>query len=209
MGAPPSIDPAMRAQNDVAMASIRQQYPLATTINEAAPSLAAKTPLGMAAMEKLTVGLTAEQSKVFGSREGQQVIGMIKSAMPNVAMVPGAPETIIKSQMAVHQWFIDRDQAMQQWLNNPQHHGSTEGFAQEWNAVHPVSSYIPDLPALKNIAEGKPPNAPRESGSEKSGPANLPTLTQAGQNNATVRTILQQNPSAQQLDALRRKGYIQ
>ncbi|MGN6589883.1 MAG: hypothetical protein ACTHKE_06305, partial [Sphingomicrobium sp.] len=71
----------------------------------------------IAAMEKIGVGLTAEQSKVFGSREGQQVIGMIKSAMPNAAMVPGAPQVIIDAQKGLHQWVIDKGNAAQAYIN--------------------------------------------------------------------------------------------
>lgn len=117
----------------------------------------------IAALEKLSVGLTAEQSKVFGSREGQQVIGMIKSAMPNAAQVPGAPQVILDAQTGVHQWIVDKTNAALQWQQDPAHHGSLAGFSEAWNSAHPVSSYV-NLRAIENLAKGTPTQgAPQSS----------------------------------------------
>lgn len=155
------------------------------------PNSATALP-AIAAMEKFSVGLTAEQSKVFGSREGQQVIGMIKSAMPNAEQVPGAPETIIEAQKGVHQWIVDKALAAQQWLRDPANHGSLNGFSEAWDQTHPVSSYVGNLPALANIAKGLPPSAPREA----SGPITT------GTPNATQIQYLRAHPQLRgQFDA--------
>jgi len=123
------------------------------------PNSATALP-AIAAMEKIGVGLTAEQSKVFGSREGQQVIGMIKSAMANAAQVPGAPETIIDGQAGMHQWIVDKGLAARKWIADPANHGSLNGFSEQWDVSHPVSSYV-NLRAIENIAKGLPPGSPQ------------------------------------------------
>lgn len=59
---PPSIDPAVRATGNAALNPIREQYPITTALAEGAPSLAAKTPLGMAAMAALNYGTPQERA---------------------------------------------------------------------------------------------------------------------------------------------------
>lgn len=174
------------------------------------PNSATALP-AIAALEKQSVGLTAEQSKVFGSREGQQVIGMIKSANANAGMVPGAPDIILDAQIALHQYVIDKGQAALTWRKNPDNNGSLDGFAESWDKVHPVSSYIPNMPALKNISEGKPPSAARapDSSGQTTPAASAQSygIAPAAKGNATVQLVLK-NGTPQQKAALAAKGYL-
>lgn len=140
------------------VASFAQEIPVIgqSIADRFVPNSATALP-AIAAMEKIGVGLTAEQSKVFGSREGQQVIGMIKSAMPNAEMVPGAPQIIVDAMKGMHQWSIDKGMAAQAWIKNPANHGSLDGFSTAWDAAHPVSSYVGNLPALAALANKQAP----------------------------------------------------
>lgn len=159
-------------------AGYAQEIPLVgrSLADSLVPNSAAALP-AIAAMEKIGVGLTAEQSKVFGSREGQQVIGMIKSAMPNAEMVPGAPQIIVDAMKGAHQWSIDKGVAAQAWVKDPAHHGSLDGFSTVWDTTHPVSAYVKNLPALAAIARGMPPTA-----------VDQPTVPQQAPGKTVVRT---------------------
>lgn len=168
-----------------------------------------KTALpAIAGMEKFAVGLTAEQSKVFGSREGQQVIGMIKSANANAGMVPGAPQLVLDAQLGVHQYIMDKAQGAEAWKAEPAHNDSLKGFSEAWDREHPVSQYVHNLPALQNIAEGKPPGAPRND-TPATGPAATPSyaIAPAARGNATVQQVLK-NGTAEQKAKLAAKGYL-
>jgi hypothetical protein len=113
----------------------------------------------IAAVNKLAVELTAEQSKVFGSREGQQVIGMIKSAMPSAELVPGAPQVIITALGGLNTWRAKTQEAMAAWKADPRHNGSVEGFQEYWNKTNPPTNYVPmkELEAIiGGSAEAKP-----------------------------------------------------
>ena len=173
-------DPTLPARAQIA--GYMQAVPgVGNTLANAFVSNSATALPAIAALEKLSVGLTAEQSKVFGSREGQQVIGMIKSANAHAGMVPGAPEVVIDAQNGLHQAIIDKGQAALAWKNDPANHGSLDGFSEQWDASHPVSSYVPNMPALQNIAEGKPPGAPRASSATPSGVGAPPQKAAAAQ----------------------------
>jgi hypothetical protein len=113
----------------------------------------------IAAVKKLAVEMTAEQSKVFGSREGQQVIGMIKSALPSIESVPGAPQIIMQSLSGINQYHSETEQALARWKADPSHNGSVAGFQESWNATNPPSKYVP-MDKLEAIVGGSPQAAP-------------------------------------------------
>jgi hypothetical protein len=122
------------------------------------------------AFQKLGVQMTGAQLKDgFGTREAAQIIGMVSRAIPNAGQVPGAPETILKFMHGINQWGHDQEQALAAWKADPAHGNSSEGFETFWNKEHPVSSYVPPLTVLDDLAAGKPPGstpaaAPTERG---------------------------------------------
>lgn len=124
----------------------------------------AKTALpAIQAFNKLVVGMTAEQSKVFGSREAQQVVQMVKSAQPNIGMVPGAPQTVMEFISGVNDYNKATEQALNAW--KAQHSGSPDGFQEYWHATSPITKFVPPLSYLDDIASGKPPGTLDKSAS--------------------------------------------
>lgn len=61
MGQPPSIDPAVQAQNDATMKPVHAAYPLTTGLAEALPSMAGGIP-GMMALAGLSYGTPTEKA---------------------------------------------------------------------------------------------------------------------------------------------------
>jgi hypothetical protein len=182
------------------LAGIAQDVPfgLGRTVADAlVPNSQTALP-AIAGMEKFGVGLTAEQSKVFGSREGQQVIGMIKSSMPNAGMVPGAPQLILDAQMGIHKYIIDKAQGAEQWKQDARHNGSLDGFSEAWDRTHPVSSYISNLPALEALSQGKQLGAAKEPSY---------SIAPAAKGNITVQQVLKSG-TAEQKAKLAAKGYL-
>lgn len=110
------------------------------------------------AFNKLAVKMTAEQSKVFGSREAQQIVQMVRDAIPNAGMVPGAPETIFRFMNGMNDWAKARQNALVQWENA--HNGSAAGFRETWETANPPAHFVPPLEALTKIGgNGQPQNS--------------------------------------------------
>jgi hypothetical protein len=86
MAAPPSIDPAVQAANTAAYKNVQEQQPGATLAGELPQMMAAKTPLGMAAMGALEYGTPAERalnagSGYLGAKAGQYIGSAVSRAI--------------------------------------------------------------------------------------------------------------------------------
>jgi len=93
------------------------------------------------AFTKLSVNMVAAQAKVFGSREAVQIVDMVKSALPNVGMVPGAPETIMNFMRGMNAYTKATEGALAAWKQG--HNNSAQGFQEYWHATNPPTNFIP------------------------------------------------------------------
>ncbi len=181
------------------IASYAQEVPgVGRAVADALVPNSAQALPAIAAVKKLAVEMTAEQSKVFGSREGQQVIGMIKSALPSIESVPGAPQIIMQSLAGINKYHIDTEQAVAAWKADPAHNGSLEGFQETWNKTNPPSNYVP-MDKLEAIVGGAPQSQ------------SAPTLSPKAQGNKTAQVMIQnvlKSGDAAKIQELRTLGWI-
>src|SRR6185437_10457343 len=182
------------------------------------PNAATALP-AIQAFTKNTIQFAADQSRVLGSREAAQIVQMLRDANPNIGMVPGAPQTVMAFMSGMNRYVLDTEQNMMKWK---QANGTVNGFKEAWHASHPMTSYLPPLSALQNIAQGKPPGIDLTSGAPSGdapdaapqGTASTPmpafTLTDKGRANPTLQALLKrETPNAQQLQILRLNGLVQ
>jgi hypothetical protein len=115
----------------------------------------------------------------------------LESMIPDAAKTPEGRSLIVDTAIKLHKRDQQVGQVVRQYKRD--HGGQLDSGVfdklQEYSEAHPLFTSA-DVKTTKAA-----PQAPR--------------LTPAGQGNQTVRAILQQNPTPQQLDALRAKGYIQ
>jgi hypothetical protein len=181
------------------IASYAQEVPgVGRMVADALVPNSAQALPAIAAVKKLAVEMTAEQSKVFGSREGQQVIGMIRSALPSIESVPGAPQIIMQSLGGLNKYHTDTEQALAAWKADPTHNGSIEGFQEAWNKTNPPANYVP-MDKLTAIV----------GGSSQSTAA--PALAPKAQSNKTAQVMIEKvlkSGDQAKIQELRQLGWI-
>lgn len=139
-------------------------------------------------------------NQIFGKNAGQIAIDQtagtgqsawgalrdIAAANPNATMTPEAIHGIVGEMRAIlNRNGPQMQQAATNWIADPSHNNSYEGFEADYNKNYPMTSAMP-----------KPE-------------VSAPKLTPAGANNATIKAIMARNPSPAQIEQLRAKGYLQ
>lgn len=151
---------------------------------------------------KQVIQLGSNATRLLGAREAQQIFQKQMEAQANPSMTQKGAFMVLDSMEGGANALLAKQQDMQKWIrDNPT--GTPDGFEAYWNKTHPASSFMPSPSQIQRVLSGKDPM--QEIGGQQA----VPKLTPIGSGNATVNAILRANPSPQQLDALRRKGYIE